>query len=54
MEADTDDKRILQFRAKIQAIADMKFTYVVSCQEDEFHKRTGESRANDIVRLLQE
>ena len=54
LDTKSDDKELAQLHTRIQAIADMKLTYVVSCQEDEFHKRTGESRANDIVRLLQE
>lgn len=54
LETNSDDKRLSQLLSRIRAIADMKLTYVVSCQEDEFHKRTGESRVNDIVRLLKE
>ncbi|XP_038696263.1 callose synthase 3 [Tripterygium wilfordii] len=35
-----------------QAVADMKFTYVVSCQLYGIHKRSGDARAQDILRLL--
>ncbi|GAA0146605.1 hypothetical protein LIER_06520 [Lithospermum erythrorhizon] len=35
-----------------QAVADMKFTYVVSCQQYGIHKRSGDSRAQDILRLM--
>lgn len=39
-------------RTKCQAIADMKFTYVVSCQQYGHHKRTGDDRAKDILKLM--
>lgn len=35
-----------------QAVADMKFTYVVSCQQYGTHKRSGDRRATDILRLM--
>lgn len=35
-----------------QAVADMKFTYVVSCQLYGIHKRSGDHRAQDILRLM--
>ncbi|KAL8099491.1 hypothetical protein AgCh_031937 [Apium graveolens] len=35
-----------------QAVADMKFTYVVSCQKYGIHKRSGDPRAQDILRLM--
>ncbi|URD74284.1 callose synthase [Musa troglodytarum] len=38
--------------AQCQAVADMKFTYVVSCQQYGIHKRSGDSRAQDILRLM--
>lgn len=38
--------------AQCQAIADMKFTYVVSCQQYGIHKRSGDARAKDILRLM--
>ncbi|CAL9224715.1 unnamed protein product [Arabidopsis halleri] len=38
--------------AKCQALADMKFTYVVACQQYSIHKRSGDQRAKDILRLM--
>lgn len=38
--------------AQCQAVADMKFTYVVSCQQYGIHKRSGDARAKDILRLM--
>ncbi|XP_059628840.1 callose synthase 3 [Cornus florida] len=38
--------------AQCQAVADMKFTYVVSCQQYGIHKRAGDARAQDILRLM--
>ncbi|KAM7277956.1 hypothetical protein ACFE04_005090 [Oxalis oulophora] len=38
--------------AQCQAVADMKFTYVVSCQQYGIHKRSGDARARDILRLM--
>ncbi|KZV22357.1 callose synthase 2-like [Dorcoceras hygrometricum] len=35
-----------------QAVADMKFTYVVSCQRYGLQKRSGDYRAADILRLM--
>lgn len=35
-----------------QAVADMKFTYVVSCQQYGIHKRSGDHRAQDILKLM--
>ncbi|KAL4186373.1 hypothetical protein AMTRI_Chr09g13790 [Amborella trichopoda] len=34
------------------AVADMKFTYVVSCQQYGIQKRSGDPRAQDILRLM--
>ncbi|XP_021771975.1 callose synthase 3-like [Chenopodium quinoa] len=39
-------------RLLCQAVADMKFTYVVSCQQYGIHKRSGDPRAQDILRLM--
>lgn len=39
-------------RTQCQAIADMKFTYVVSCQQYGIHKRSGDARAKDILKLM--
>ncbi|CAI0440651.1 unnamed protein product [Linum tenue] len=38
--------------AQCQAIADMKFTYVVSCQQYGIHKRSADPRAQDTLRLM--
>ncbi|PSS26439.1 Callose synthase [Actinidia chinensis var. chinensis] len=38
--------------AQCQAVADMKFTYVVSCQQYGIQKRSGDARAQDILRLM--
>ncbi|XP_021911742.1 callose synthase 2-like, partial [Carica papaya] len=38
--------------AQCQAVADMKFTYVVSCQQYGIHKRSGDPRAQDILGLM--
>ncbi|GMN26651.1 hypothetical protein TIFTF001_001365 [Ficus carica] len=38
--------------AQCQAVADMKFTYVVSCQLYGIHKRSGDARALDTLRLM--
>ncbi|KMZ76284.1 Callose synthase, family GT48 [Zostera marina] len=38
--------------AQCQAVADMKFTHVVSCQQYGIHKRSGDDRATDILRLM--
>ncbi|XP_058090540.1 callose synthase 3-like [Magnolia sinica] len=35
-----------------QAVSDMKFTYVVSCQQYGIHKRSGDARAQDILKLM--
>lgn len=38
--------------AQCQAVADMKFTYVVSCQQYGIQKRSGDARAQDILKLM--
>ncbi|KAI7994518.1 Callose synthase 3 [Camellia lanceoleosa] len=38
--------------AQCQAVVDMKFTYVVSCQQFGIDKRFGNPRAQDILRLM--
>ncbi|XP_058723122.1 callose synthase 1-like [Vicia villosa] len=35
-----------------QSLADMKFTYVVSCQQYSIHKRSGDPRAKEILKLM--
>ncbi|RLN07693.1 callose synthase 3-like [Panicum miliaceum] len=41
-----------QLLTQCKAIADMKFTYVVSCQQYGIQKRSGDPRAQDILRLM--
>lgn len=38
--------------AQCQAVVDMKFSYVVSCQQYGIHKRSGDPRAKDILKLM--
>ncbi|KAG6787622.1 hypothetical protein POTOM_003665 [Populus tomentosa] len=54
IELSTDDqsKGGRSLLAQCQAVADMKFTYVVSCQQYGIHKRSGDPRAQDILRLM--
>ncbi|CAM8892739.1 unnamed protein product [Rhodiola kirilowii] len=54
MELDTENtsKEERSLWAQCQAVADMKFTYVVSCQQYGIHKRSGDARALDILRLM--
>ncbi|KAL5719463.1 Callose synthase 3 [Ranunculus cassubicifolius] len=49
-EENSKDERSLW--AQCQAVADMKFTYVVSCQQYGIHKRSGDARAHDILKLM--
>ncbi|XP_027342248.1 callose synthase 2-like [Abrus precatorius] len=35
-----------------QSLADMKFTFVVSCQQYSIHKRSGDPRAKEILKLM--
>lgn len=43
-----------QLMTQCKAIADMKFTYVVSCQQYGIQKRSNEPCAHDILRLMTE
>ncbi|KAJ6702619.1 CALLOSE SYNTHASE 3-RELATED [Salix koriyanagi] len=54
IELSTDDqsKGESSLLAQCQAVADMKFMYVVSCQQYGIHKRSGDPRAQDILRLM--
>ena len=38
--------------SQCEAVADMKFTYVVSCQQYGIHKRSASPLAQDILRLM--
>ncbi|XP_068646882.1 callose synthase 3-like [Aristolochia californica] len=54
IESASDDqaKEEKSLLAQCQAVADMKFTYVVSCQQYGIDKRSGHQRAQDILRLM--
>ncbi|KAG6630069.1 callose synthase 3-like [Carya illinoinensis] len=54
IESNTEDhsKGERSLWAQCQAVADMKFTYVVSCQQYGINKRSGDPRAQDILRLM--
>ncbi|KAJ0019964.1 hypothetical protein Pint_31297 [Pistacia integerrima] len=47
-----DNKGETSLVTQCQALPDMKFTYVVSCQQYGIHKRSGDHRARDILRLM--
>ncbi|PIA48642.1 hypothetical protein AQUCO_01400908v1 [Aquilegia coerulea] len=49
-EEHSKDERSLW--TQCQAVADMKFSYVVSCQQYGVHKRSGDPRAHDILKLM--
>jgi len=38
--------------ASLEAVADMKFTYVATCQNYGNQKRSGDRRATDILNLM--
>ncbi|MFQ6625924.1 hypothetical protein Gotur_004602 [Gossypium turneri] len=53
IELNTEDsKENRSLKAQCEAVADMKFTYVVSCQQYGIQKRSGSERAQDILRLM--
>lgn len=52
IELNSDDKGERSLLTQCQAVADMKFTYVVSCQLYGIHKRSGDARAQDILKLM--
>nr|GEU72172.1 callose synthase 5 [Tanacetum cinerariifolium] len=47
-----DKKSQSSLYAQLEAIADMKFTYVATCQDYGNQKRTGDRRATDILNLM--
>ncbi|MCO5578496.1 hypothetical protein L7F22_032339 [Adiantum nelumboides] len=49
-----EDKKQPSLFAKIEAVIDMKFTFVVTCQEFAFHRRTADVRANEVLQLMEE
>ncbi|VAI81886.1 unnamed protein product [Triticum turgidum subsp. durum] len=46
------DMKESELMTECKAIADMKFTYVVSCQQYGIQKRSGDPCAHDILRLM--
>ncbi|GAB2300205.1 Callose synthase 1 [Dionaea muscipula] len=51
VESNTEE-HVRSLWAQCQAVADLKFTYVVSCQQYGIHKRSGDHRAKDILKLM--
>ena len=51
MEVMSEDSQLM---TQCKAIADMKFTYVVSCQQYGIQKRSNEPCAHDILGLMTE
>ncbi|KAF3976520.1 hypothetical protein CMV_000294 [Castanea mollissima] len=52
LESEKNPKSERSLWAQCQAIADLKFTYVVSCQQYGIDKRSGHHRAKDILKLM--
>jgi len=50
--SDDNSKGERSLWTQCQAVADMKFSYVVSCQQYGIDKRSGAARAQDILRLM--
>lgn len=50
----SSDKSQTSLHATIEAVADMKFSYVVTCQKYGHQKRVKDPRANDIANLMRE
>lgn len=50
MEEEKKSQRSLY--AQLEAVADMKFTYVATCQNYGNQKRSGDRRATDILNLM--
>ena len=54
LKASSIEKSQQTLSLNIEAVADMKFTYVVTCQNYGVQKRTQDPRANDIFNLMKE
>ena len=54
LKAASNEKSQQSLSSNIEAVADMKFTYVVTCQNYGVQKRTQDPRANDIFNLMKE
>ncbi|XP_071914345.1 callose synthase 5 [Coffea arabica] len=52
MPSEEDKKSQRSMYTQIEAIADMKFTYVATCQNYGNQKRSGDRRATDILNLM--
>lgn len=52
LQSEQQSKSETSLWTQCQAVADMKFTYVVSCQQYGIHKRSGDARATDILKLM--
>nr|POF00299.1 callose synthase 2 [Quercus suber] len=52
LDGEENSKSERSLRAQCQAIADLKFTYVVSCHMYGIHKRSGDPCAKDILNLI--
>ncbi|VFQ92373.1 unnamed protein product [Cuscuta campestris] len=50
--SEEDKKSQRSLHASLEAVADMKFTYVATCQNYGNQKRSGDRRATDILNLL--
>lgn len=50
--AEGDTKKQRSLHAQLEAVADMKFTYVATCQNYGNQKRSGDRRATDILNLM--
>ncbi|GAA0165996.1 hypothetical protein LIER_21259 [Lithospermum erythrorhizon] len=52
MPSEEDKKSHRSVYAQLEAVADMKFTYVATCQNYGNQKRSGDRRATDILNLM--
>jgi len=50
--SENDKKSHRSLYASLEAVADMKFTYVATCQNYGNQKRSGDRRATDILNLM--
>ena len=50
--SEEDKKSQRSLYAQLEAVADMKFTYVATCQNYGNQKRSGDRRATDILNLM--
>jgi callose synthase len=52
LPSEGDKKSQRSLYADLEAMADMKFTYVATCQNYGNQKRSGDRRATDILNLM--